>query len=91
MLHDFIVANRELIIGRARQRVRGWMSLRSTDANLGVEDFHAFNRCLDDAIAGAVTAYGRHREIDLASDGTERREVLTHELRNCCAHADRPE
>ena len=38
------------------------------------EALHAFNQCLDDAIAGAVTAYGRQREMDLASDGTERRE-----------------
>jgi signal transduction histidine kinase len=53
-----------------------------TNAAISAEDFHLFNRSLDDAIAGAVTAYSRHREIDLASEGTERRGVFVHELRN---------
>jgi hypothetical protein len=53
-----------------------------THAAIGADDFHVFNRCLDDAIAGAVTAYGEHRETDLAYQGTERRGVLAHELRN---------
>jgi signal transduction histidine kinase len=161
MLHDFIVANRDLIIERARQRVRNRMSASSVESKLehGVplfltqladslvrvastgtlrlvpatdstrmindsaalhghellrngftvgqvvhgygdvcqivtelasetnsaispDDFHVFNRCLDDAIAGAVSAYGNHRENDLAYDGTERQGVLAHELRN---------
>lgn len=159
MLHDFIVENRELIIQRARERVRLRMS-RSTEAKLsyGVpvflgqlalalayseavrssrvddvearkkivesaeehgrdllrngfavahvvhgygdvcqvvtelagdsnaaispEEFQVFNRCLDDAIAGAVTAYGREREVELAIERTERLGVLAHELRN---------
>jgi signal transduction histidine kinase len=51
-------------------------------AAIGADDFHVFNRCLDDAIAGAVTAYGQHRENDLAYEGTERRGILAHELRN---------
>ena len=41
-----------------------------------------FNHCLDDAIAGAVTAYGQHRENDLASENAERKGMLVHELRN---------
>ena len=53
-----------------------------TQAAISPEDFHVFNRCLDDAIAGAVTAYGKQREADLAYEGTERRAVLAHELRN---------
>jgi len=53
-----------------------------TQAAISSEDFQAFNGCLDDAIAGAVTAYGRQRERDLAYEGTERRGVLAHELRN---------
>ena len=52
------------------------------DAAISADDFHVFNRCLDDAIAGAVTAYGRQRERDLAYQGTERLGVLVHELRN---------
>jgi signal transduction histidine kinase len=52
------------------------------DAAIAAEDFQVFNRCLDDAIAGAVTAYGREREQDLADEGTERLGVFAHELRN---------
>lgn len=37
---------------------------------------------MDDAIAGAVTAHAQHREDDLASENTERKGVLAHELRN---------
>jgi signal transduction histidine kinase len=53
-----------------------------TNAAISVRDFHIFNRSLDEAIAGAVTAYGGQRERDLAYEGTERLGVLTHELRN---------
>jgi signal transduction histidine kinase len=51
-------------------------------AAISNEDFRVFNRCLDDAIAGAVTAFGRKREWDLAYESTERLGVLAHELRN---------
>lgn len=53
-----------------------------TNAAISVQDFHVFNRCLDDAIAGAVSAYGVQREHDLAYEGTERLGALVHELRN---------
>jgi signal transduction histidine kinase len=46
------------------------------------QEFHVFNKCLDEAVAGAVTAYGRQRERDLAYEGTERLGVLAHEMRN---------
>jgi signal transduction histidine kinase len=161
MLHDFILANRELIVDRARLRVRDRMPLgaiekqwehgvplfltqlvraltRATAANtlhlvsaetaldsindsaalhgqellrngfsvaqvvhgygdvcqivtelamatsaaISADDFHLFNRCLDDAIAGAVTAYGRQRESDLAFEALERRGTLALELRS---------
>jgi signal transduction histidine kinase len=52
------------------------------NAAISAADFHVFNRCLDDAIAGAVTAYGQQRENDLSSESTERKGVLAHELRN---------
>ena len=32
------------------------------DVPISVDEFHTFNRCLDDAIADAVTAYGRDLE-----------------------------
>jgi signal transduction histidine kinase len=52
------------------------------DSKITNSDFHEFNRCLDDAIAGAVTAYVEQREQALAFEGTERLGVLAHEMRN---------
>ena len=49
---------------------------------ISVQEFHAFNKCLDQAIAGAVTAYAAQRERDVAYEGTERLGVLAHEMRN---------
>jgi signal transduction histidine kinase len=48
-------------------------------------DFCVLNRCVDDAIAGAVTEYGRQRDqstVDAAARGADRLEFLAHELRN---------
>ena len=52
-----------------------------TDASITPAEFNAFNRCLDDAIAQAVTEYGNQRERSLARDGTERLGIFAHELR----------
>jgi signal transduction histidine kinase len=52
------------------------------DTAISPRDFHVFNRCLDDAIAGAVTAYSHQRERELGDEGTERLGVFAHELRN---------
>src|SRR6187549_2529425 len=56
------------------------------NAPISTEDFRTLNRCLDDAIAGAVTEYGRERNqsgIDGESArGTERLGFFAHELRN---------
>lgn len=53
---------------------------------ISVEDFRTFNRCLDDAIADAVTEFGRQRDQLVADAGTqtmnERLGTLAHELRN---------
>jgi signal transduction histidine kinase len=53
---------------------------------ISTEDFRTLNQCLDDAIAGAVTEYGRERNqstLDTeTARGTERLGFLTHELRN---------
>lgn len=35
-----------------------------TETIISVEDFRTLNRCLDDAIAGAVASYGRHQRTD---------------------------
>jgi signal transduction histidine kinase len=56
------------------------------NAPIGTDDFRTLNRCLDDAIAGAVTEFGRGRHqsgIDgEAARGSERVGFLAHELRN---------
>lgn len=56
------------------------------NAPISTEDFRTLNRCLDDAIAGAVTEYGRERNqagIDGESArGCERLGFFAHELRN---------
>jgi signal transduction histidine kinase len=52
------------------------------DARITAEDFHTFNRCLDDAIARAVTEYTRQRELRINEASTERLGSLAHELRN---------
>jgi signal transduction histidine kinase len=46
------------------------------------EEFHVLNRSLDNAIAAAVTEYGRQREHVLALGEAERLGRLAHELRN---------
>jgi signal transduction histidine kinase len=55
-------------------------------APISTDDFRMLNRCLDDAIAGAVTEYGRERNqstLDTESArGSERLGFLAHELRN---------
>jgi signal transduction histidine kinase len=53
-----------------------------TKAHITADEFHTFNRCLDDAIAQAVTEYTRQREQVIIDQGTERLGDLTHELRN---------
>ncbi len=51
-------------------------------AIIAAEEFRTLNLCLDDAIAGAVAAYGRQRERAIADESTERLGVLAHEMRN---------
>ncbi|MEO7111175.1 MAG: HAMP domain-containing sensor histidine kinase [Polyangiaceae bacterium] len=45
-------------------------------------DFRTLNLCLDDATAGAVTAFVTKRERAITDEGTERLGVLAHEMRN---------
>ena len=57
-----------------------------SDAPISVEEFRTLNRCLDDAIAGAVTEYGRGRHQSTV-DGENAREqqrlgFFAHELGN---------
>jgi signal transduction histidine kinase len=52
------------------------------DMPITVDEFHTLNRCIDDAIAQAVTEYERLLEKTLSDQGTERMGVLAHEMRN---------
>jgi signal transduction histidine kinase len=52
------------------------------DAPISADEFHTLNRCLDNAIAEAVTEYTRLREQSMAERETERSGVFAHELRN---------
>jgi len=52
------------------------------EAPITVDEFRTLNRCLDDAIAGAVTEYSRLRERSHDDRETERLGALAHELRN---------
>jgi signal transduction histidine kinase len=57
-----------------------------TGTDISAEDFRVLNACLDNAIAGAVTQFGRERQrSDVEGEsarGTERLGFLAHELRN---------
>jgi len=57
-----------------------------TNAPIDTGDFRTLNRCLDEAIAGAVTVYGRESEQSSLDGQTERGNLqmrfFTHELRN---------
>jgi signal transduction histidine kinase len=56
------------------------------DAPFSVDEFRTLNRCLDNAIADAVTEFGVSRDANVAlqqsADENERLGVLVHELRN---------
>lgn len=55
-------------------------------APITVDEFRTFNRCLDNAIADAVTAFGFARDRTISAEGAhemnERLGSLAHELRN---------
>jgi signal transduction histidine kinase len=49
---------------------------------IATEDFHSLNRCLDNAIASAVTEYARQHEADESTVDVRRRGFFAHEFRN---------
>ena len=57
-----------------------------TNAPMSTADFHTLNRCLDNAIAGAVTMFMRESQQSLFEEAAERSDervgFLVHELRN---------
>jgi signal transduction histidine kinase len=46
------------------------------------DEFHTFNRCLDDATAQAVTEYEHQRDRTIGGAGVEHLGFLAHEMRN---------
>ena len=55
------------------------------DAPISTDDFRMLNRCLDEAIAGAVGEYGRANQSDVDGEtarGSQRLGYFAHELRN---------
>ena len=60
-------------------------------ATIPAVEFRVLNRCLDDAIAGAVTEFGRRHDESMLEDSTrllnERLGFLAHELRNLIGNA----
>ncbi len=71
VVHDYGDVSR-IIIGLAEEE----------HAVIPAADLSTLNLCLEDAVAGALTEYGRQRERTLAQEGTERAGVLAHEMRN---------
>lgn len=61
------------------------------DAPFSVAEFRTLNRCLDNAIADAVTAFGAERDVAqslrAATESNERLGFLLHELRNALLSA----
>ena len=58
---------------------------------ISTEEFRALNKCLDDAIAEAVTEYERQHQLDIATESTRRSNqsisVLAQELHNLLGSA----
>jgi signal transduction histidine kinase len=52
------------------------------NAAISAGEFQTLNLCLDEATAGAVTAFSIQRERAISDEGTERLGVLAHEMRN---------
>ena len=76
------------VTGRARlwRRLSGYHRAGGgNERSISTEDFRTLNRCIDDAIAGAVTEYGRERNQSIVDGettrGSERLGFLAHELR----------
>jgi signal transduction histidine kinase len=57
------------------------------DIPISADEFKTLNRCLDEAIAQAVTEFARQRELTLTDRGTERLGFFAHELRNLLSNA----
>jgi hypothetical protein len=57
-------------------------------AEVAASDFHALNRCLDVAIAGAVTEFEAHHNSDKSAVKNSATGVFIHEMRNALTSAN---
>jgi signal transduction histidine kinase len=57
------------------------------EAPISADEFRTLNRCLDEAIAQAVTEFARQRDISVSDRGAERQGFFVHELRNLLGSA----
>jgi signal transduction histidine kinase len=57
------------------------------NAPITTDEFRTLNRCLDEAMAEAVSEFGRQRELSLSGDETERLGFFAHELRNLLSNS----
>jgi signal transduction histidine kinase len=57
------------------------------EAPMSADEFKTLNRCLDEAIAQAVTEFARQRDISVSDRGTEQQGFFVHELRNLLGSA----
>jgi signal transduction histidine kinase len=55
---------------------------RETGERVEASEFGQFNACLDEAIAHALTEYGRQRELHLVAQSNEEIGEFAHEIRN---------
>jgi hypothetical protein len=62
-----------------------------SDAPFAISEFRTLNRCLDNGIASAVSAFTSQRDVSLAAKeqakASEQQEILLHALRNALAKA----
>lgn len=87
ILHGEDLLRRGLTVG---QVVQDYGSICQSVTELASEryvaisavEFQTFNRCLDEAIAQAVTEYEHQRDRSINSPGTAHLGVLAHEMRN---------
>jgi signal transduction histidine kinase len=54
---------------------------------ISADEFKTLNRCLDEAIAQAVTEFARQRDLTVSDRETERLGFFAHELRNLLSNA----
>jgi len=57
------------------------------DAPITADEFGTLNRCLDEAMAEAISEFGRQRELSISDDETERLGFFAHELRNLLSNS----